>query len=418
MTGSPDVAVIGGGIVGFATATFIAEAGARVTVYEREAIAAGASGRNSGVIQHPFDPVLVPLYEETVGLYRRLEAAMGARIAAFDDPAGLLLVTHHLPVVRALARELGAAFPYLRPTALDPDELHREEPAMAEGVAACRFDMGYPVVPAAPTYAFATWAERLGVTIRLGKDATPAIDGDRCVGVAVAGRIEPAAAVVVAAGPWTPEVVDPTGRWRPIEPRWGVVVETLLAGPPRLPMEEAEMDEALGTGDAAAGAGGGGSPKAPGHLNPHGQAEVAVRATIAEAGELDPAATDPDPEFSLITAAGASAVGSTFLDRRPDPPAWTERLLRRAVTFVPGVLDAPIREVRACARPASIDGHPLAGAIPWVRGLYVAAGHGPWGISTGPATARQVADLVLGRDGAGAGIDAAFDPGRFGMMPA
>ncbi|HEX8024892.1 MAG TPA: FAD-dependent oxidoreductase, partial [Candidatus Limnocylindrales bacterium] len=204
------------------------------------------------------------------------------------------------------------------------------------------------------------------------------------------GRVEPASAVVVAGGPWTPQVVDRTGRWRPIEPRWGVVVETLLANPPRLPMEEAEMDEALGTGEEL------GTGSAGTH--------------IAEAGELDATEVDPDPEFSLITAAGASAVGSTFLDRRPDPPAWTERILNRAVTFVPGVLDAPIREVRACARPASIDGHPLAGAIPWARDLYVAAGHGPWGISTGPATARQVADLVLGRD---AGIDAAFAPARF-----
>jgi D-hydroxyproline dehydrogenase subunit beta len=382
---APDVAVIGGGIVGTATAAFLAEAGATVTLYEREALAAGASGRNSGVVQHPFDPALVPLYEETVRIYREVEAATGARIAAFDEPAALLLVTHHLPVVEALAAELGIAFPHLHPTVLEPSELQRVEPAMAAGIAACRFEMGYPVVPAAPTYAFATLAERRGVAIRLGRSARPAIAGDRCTGVDVGGRVEAAAAVVVAAGPWSPALVDPSGAWRPIVPRWGVVVETLLARPPRWPMEEAEMDEALGTGDAIA--------------------------TVAEAGKVDPSTTDPDPEFSLITAAGASAVGSTFLDREPHPPAWTERLLRHATTFVPGILDAPIREVRACARPASIDGHPLAGAIPGIDGLFIAAGHGPWGISTGPGTARQVADLVLGR---ATEIDPAFSPARFG----
>jgi glycine/D-amino acid oxidase-like deaminating enzyme len=388
-----DVAVIGGGIVGTATAAFLAEGGATVTLYEREALAAGASGRNSGVVQHPFDPVLVPLYEETVRLYRAVQDEIGARIAAFDvAPAGLLLVSHNPSVVRALAAELAPAFRHLHPTALDGAALRELEPALAPDVAACHFDMGYPVVPSAPTYAFATLAERRGVVIRLGKAARPAIVDNRCVGVEVDGRVEPAGAVVVAAGPWTPALVDPTGTWRPIVPRWGVVVETLLANPPRHPMEEAEMDEALGTGEA--------SVVVPGE------------ASHDRGGEGNPD-REPEPEFSLITAAGASAVGSTFLAREPNPPDWTERLLQRAVTFVPAVLDAPIREVRACARPASIDSRPIVGAVPWAEGLFLSAGHGPWGISTGPASARQVADLVLGRKPS---IDPAFSASRFGML--
>lgn len=390
MSRAIDVAVIGGGIVGTATAAFLAEGGATVTLYEREALAAGASGRNSGVVQHPFDPVLVPLYAETVGLYRAVEAETGARIAAFDvPPPGLLLVSHSSAVVRGLAAQLAPVFPHLHPTAVEGAALRTLEPALAPDVTACHFDMGYPVVPSAPTYAFATLAERRGVVIRLGKRARPAIDDGCCVGVEVGGRIESAGAVVVAAGPWTPELVDPSGRWRPIVPRWGVVVETLLANPPRLPMEEAEMDEALGTGDGAATSAEPGAGAEPGR---------------------QPGA-EPQPEFSLITAAGASAVGSTFLAAEPHAPDWTERLLQRAMTFVPAVLDAPIREVRACARPASIDGRPCVGAVPWADGLFLASGHGPWGISTGPASARQVADLVLGRDPA---IDAAFSPARFG----
>ena len=53
--------------------------------------------------------------------------------------------------------------------------------------------------------------------------------------------------------------------------------------------------------------------------------------------------------------------------------------------------------VRACARPLSADGRPLLGPLPGVDGLFVAAGHGPWGISLGPGSARLVADAVLGR---------------------
>ena len=38
-----------------------------------------------------------------------------------------------------------------------------------------------------------------------------------------------------------------------------------------------------------------------------------------------------------------------------------------------------------------------AGEAEGVEGLWVAAGHGPWGISTGPATARLVVDAIRGR---------------------
>ena len=81
--------------------------------------------------------------------------------------------------------------------------------------------------------------------------------------------------------------------------------------------------------------------------------------------------------------------------------------------FVPALADADVAGVRSCARPVSADRRPLVGAVPGIERAYVAAGHGPWGISTGPATARLVADLVAG--GAPA-IPAGFDPGRFGAV--
>jgi glycine/D-amino acid oxidase-like deaminating enzyme len=383
VTDSLRVAVIGGGIIGTATAAFLAEGGARVTVHEREALAAGASGRNSGVIQHPFDPALGPLYRETLEHYRRLAGELGRGVVALDrPPAGMALVSHEPAAVEALARALASSHPHLAPAVLDDAEVRRLEPSIAPGVWACRLEMAYPVVPSAPTYAYATLAERRGATIRLGRAAKPAIAAGRCIGVEVAGRVEPADAVVVAAGPWSPEIVDPSGAWRPISPLWGVVVETLLADPPGHVIEEAELDAALGTG----------------HV-------------LEDAGE----AADGESGFSLVTAAGVSAVGSTFLSDEPDPAAWTERLVLRGASFVPGLLDAPIRDVHACARPLAIDGRPVIGAVPWLDGLFVASGNGPWGISTGPATARRIADLVLGRDAA---VDPVFRVDRFALPAA
>lgn len=376
------VAIIGGGVVGTAAAALLAGEGARVVLYEREAIAAGASGRNSGVVQHPFDPSLVALYDATVEVYRALaEEVPDAGFRLADEPAGLLLVSRELDVVEPLAQHLRATYPYLDPTVLGGEELRELEPALAPELVACRIAAGFPIVPSAPTYAMATLAERRGATIRQGRPATPAVEAGVCVGVRVAGRVEHADAVIVAGGPWTPEIVDPSGRWRPIRPLWGVVAETVLAAAPGHVLEEAEMDEALGTARGAP------------------QAADATR---------DGAMT---PRFSLMTAAGRSVAGSTFLEEEPEVAPWVERILHHGSGFVPALLDAPIREVRVCARPASADGRPLIGPVAGAAGLFVCAGHGPWGISTGPGSARLLADLVLGRRGE---IPAAFDPARFG----
>lgn len=375
-----DVAIVGGGIVGTSAAALLAAAGARVTLYEREGLGAGASGRNSGVVQRPFDPALASIHLETVALYRELEAA-GVGFSLGVAPAGLLLVSAHAGLVGRLASGLSAETPELEAVVLDEAELRELEPSLAPGLAACRVAIGYPVPPASATYAYASLAERLGVSIRLGREAAPVIAGSRAVGVDIDGRREAAGAVLVAAGSASPALIDPTGRWCPIRPLWGVVVETLLDGAPRHVLEEAEMDEALGTADLAAEAG---------------------------SDRPDPATT---PSFSLVSAAGVSSVGSTFLEAEPDLDDWELRILERGATFVPALADAPIRGVRACARPASVDGRPLVGAVPGVDGLFLCAGHGPWGISTGPGSARLVAEAILGRRPA---IPAEFAPERFG----
>lgn len=393
------VAIIGGGIVGTSAAAFLAGEGVGVTVFEREGIASGASGRNSGVIQHPFDPALLTLYRDTVEIYRSLDLeAVPTGFRLDVEPAGLLLATPSLDTAEARARELARIHPHLAPEVLDAGALRRLEPSLAPGMTACRVGIGYPVVPSAPTYAMATLAERRGALIRQGRAASLLIEDGRCRGVIVEGRTIEADAVIVAAGPWTPDIVDPTGRWRPIERVWGVVVETLLADPPRHVIENAELDEALATDPtAAAGPGVGGEGRDP----------ASAGHAPASAGH----AHDPgSSSFSLVTAGGVSVVGSTFLDVEPDPAAWVEPLLAGGATYVPGIADAPIREVRLCARPTSRDGRPLIGALPDVQGLFVCAGHGPWGITTGPGSARLIADLVLSR---APEIPAALDAARF-----
>ena len=180
---SPDVVVIGGGILGVSVATQLAESGRRVLLLERDELGAGASGRNSGIVQHPLDPVLEPLHLATVERYRRLDDAHGGALGMPRVPAGLLSVTHDPAVARAEAAALALDFGHLSPTFLDPDALRAVEPAFAADVSACRLDIGYPVRPIAATHAYAMRARDLGVDIREGVAATPSVDGSRVVGV-------------------------------------------------------------------------------------------------------------------------------------------------------------------------------------------------------------------------------------------
>jgi glycine/D-amino acid oxidase-like deaminating enzyme len=349
-----DVAVIGGGIVGVAAAAFLAEAGAEVALAEQTEIGAGASGRNSGAVQHPFDPALTALHEETLAIYRELEAP-GTAAFPIDRPAdGLLSVAADPVPLEAFAKDVRDRLPELAPRLLDPTELSALEPALAPGLHACRTETAWAVPPAAATAALAGRALAAGVRFAAWPESFE-LDAE---------------VTLVTAGPWTPGVVDPTGGWRPIEPVWGVVAEVEMARPPQHVLEEAgipELADALGAGEQI------------------------------------------DQLFSLVSCDGRHGLGSSFTHTEPDERATAQALVERGKRFLRGV--GEIRATRACARPVSADGRPLIGQLG--EALYVCAGHGPWGISIGPASARLVADLILGRD---AGVPPELDAARFPFL--
>jgi glycine/D-amino acid oxidase-like deaminating enzyme len=357
------VAIIGGGIIGCAAAAYLAERGASVSLFERTAIGAGASGRNLGAIQHPFDPVLAGLHRETLDLYRSLSGEdLGFALPV--GPAGLLLLNRDANAVRRRARRMAVALPELRPTFVA--EARDLEPTLAPGMAACRLETAYPVPPGSATAAFASLSQRGGADLRIGVGAQPWLGRGRALGVVLDdGSRVTVDAVLVAAGPWTPRLVDPTGAWQPIRATWGVTLQLRLPGAPRHVVEEDEVDAV------------------------NRPAAATARAAASEAAD------EPPSLFSLASANGVSSLGSTFLPAEPDPQPLAALLVRRAKAFLPAIASAEVLERRKCARPQSIDGRPFIGPVPGVDALFVCAGHGPWGISTGPASARLVADLIL-----------------------
>ena len=354
-----DVAIVGGGIVGCALAAFLAEDGARVRLYERDEVAAGASGRNAGLLQHPMDEALSGVFATSAALY----AELGHGFELPAEAVGILVVSEDPAALEPTRADLAARFPELSAEALDPATWHEVEPALAEGLAAFFLDTGLPVPPAAATQAFAARARAAGAELLEGAAATPVVAGGRATGVRTASGETPAGAVVVAAGPWTsallsnpqPGVRPPLEGWYPITPLWGVTVELRLAQPPRHSLEEGGIQEL-----------------------PHADSGIG-------------------PLFSLVTRDGVSALGSTFLPEQPEPAEVAPALVERGARFVPALGGTHVVSVRACARPMSADGRPLLGPLPGADGLFVAAGHGPWGISLGPGSARLVADAIFGR---------------------
>jgi glycine/D-amino acid oxidase-like deaminating enzyme len=83
------------------------------------------------------------------------------------------------------------------------------------------------------------------------------------------------------------------------------------------------------------------------------------------------------------------------------------KLLAHGARFVPALRDAPILRSRVCARPQSVDGHPFIGPLPGRDRVFVAAGHGPWGISTGPASAALAVAVILDGSPVAAALQAA-----------
>jgi D-hydroxyproline dehydrogenase subunit beta len=342
---APDVAVVGGGIVGCSAAAFLAEAGAAVELFERGTLAGAASGRNSGSVQHPFDPELVALHEQTLAIYREMGVLAG-------PPVGILTLAGGREPLEPLITELGREFPELRPELIEGKELRGLEPALAPGLFACRLETGYPLGPTAATLGLAERARRAGAVLNEGATASVLVEDSRAVGVDVDGQARAAGAVLVAAGPWTPALADPTGAWRPIKPLWGVIAEVAIDRPPRHVLEEAGVE------------------------------------AVAEGS--------PGSIFSLVTAEGVSALGSTFTTQEPAAGDTAPSLLKAAAGFVPALDTARLVSSRACARPQSADGRPLLGELPGLAGLHVAAGHGPWGISLGPASGALAAAALLG----------------------
>jgi glycine/D-amino acid oxidase-like deaminating enzyme len=231
-----DVVVVGAGIVGCATAYYLARRGLRVAVLERGRVAGEQSRKNWGFVrQQGRDPLEVPLMMEANRLWRGLGQELGADIewvqggnlALAADERRMAMLEAWLPV----ARQFGLETRLLRP---------RDVTAVVPGLGG-RWAGGLytpsdgQADPAKTTDAFARAATVEGAVVHLDCAVQSVSTRAGAVSGVVTERGEVQAPwVVCAAGAWSSRLARTVGLALP--QRWvrGTVART-TAAPPMTP---------------------------------------------------------------------------------------------------------------------------------------------------------------------------------------
>jgi glycine/D-amino acid oxidase-like deaminating enzyme len=223
-----DVVIVGGGIVGSATAYFLSSEealrGRRIAIIERDtSYAAASTARSAGGLRQQFStPENIAMSQATLGLIRRLASVFGPGAdVGFREQGYLIMATetgralldenvalqqaHGADVVLLTAAEMAHQFPWLATAGIATGSFGRS----GEGW----FD------PPSLAALFRQAARDRGV----------ALLHDRVIGVEASGRVEAVrlaggariacGALVNAAGPWAGELAAMAGVALPVEPR-------------------------------------------------------------------------------------------------------------------------------------------------------------------------------------------------------
>lgn len=375
---SADVVVIGAGAVGAACAYFAAQAGLRVAVVERGAVAGGTSSAGEGnllVSDKEAGPELA-LAHYSQSLWRGELAEFG-RLWEFESKGGLVVsatpaTQDKLERLAGRQRTAGTAVELVA-----AQELRGLEPQLNPGLAGGAY---YPqdaqVQPMLATAHLLRLARARGATVHTRTRVTGLVrDGDVVTGVVTDRGTISAGAVVNAAGTWARAVAELAGVNVPVLPRKGCVLVT----------------EPL---------------------------PAVVRHKVYAAEYVDNvASSDTGLQTSPVvegTAGGTILIGSSRervgFDNSVNLRVLAE-MAGKAIALFPFLAD--VRALRSYSgfRPYCPDHLPVIGADPRAPGLWHACGHEGAGIGLSVGTGALIAASLTG---AAAAMDTTpFAPERF-----
>lgn len=395
--GPRSVIVVGAGIVGLSTAWFLQERGVEVTVLDRAGAAAGASWGNAGWVA----PALtVPLNEPGVLRY-------GLR--SLRDPNAPL----HIPwtLDASLASFLLRFALNCRPSSwrravsanlpLNDECVEAFDVLVGNGVDA-------PVTDAPVTALFRTArdAEHLLDELRRMQDAGQDIAVTTLSGDALRERV-PLASPVLTAGLdiGGQRYLDP-GRFvhalaAAVQRRGGALLEHEVVGVRPSNRGGVQVlcrdDPAPAVADAAVIATGAWLPR----LTARRRLRVPVHAgrgysfTVPVDRPVPGPLYLPDIRVACTPYRGALRVAGTMEFRGPDAPQVPRRvqaIVDSTAPLLDGVRWQERSDVWVGPRPVTPDGRALIGSID--PSVYVAGGHGMWGLAHGPITGRLLAEQI------------------------
>lgn len=345
---TPDFLIIGGGVIGCATALELAAAGARVTLLERGRLGSESSWAGAGLLY----PLLPWDYRpEVTGLVAAGRARYPEWIARLRAESGVdpQYLESGLLVLPPYERERAIAWAAAEHESLAEVSPRLVEPALRHPGPALWLPQVAQVRNPRLLQALMGALARQGVTVHEGVEIhTVQAGAGRVAGVSDrAGRHYAAGQVIVAAGAWTAKVLEGLAPPLPITPvRGQMLLYRTEPGTLR------RMVLAEGT-----------------YLIPREDGHILVGSTLEQVG-FDRSVTE---------------------DARGLLQARAEAMLPAL-----GAME-PVRQW-AGLRPGSPDNLPVIGRHPEIANLWVSSGHFRYGVTMAPASARLLADLALGRE--------------------
>ncbi len=379
MSGFPDFLVIGAGIAGVATARHLAKIGCPVELIEARRPAWGASGRNPGFLWLLTKPAGIAMEFAAAGRRHAESLSLELPEYGFRACGGLIVYRDEalVDVARSFAEDRQRAG--LPARLVDGDEARRLCPRLSPLVKGAIWnsleahqDTRRLVV------LLAEEASAAGARIRHDARAAQIIEeASRCTGVRLVDGSEiRAGTTIVAAGPWSNDLLEPLGLRIPMAP---VRFEAAETGPAPFALGPVICGQALFK-----------------FFNTAGRSRAEIPSHAAETirpglGFTEQIAQYPDGRLQF----GCAYEAGSFDDR----PTVAGQAMANAVMSdnIMGFADLPLERAWAGIVGQTPDGLPVIDARPGLDGLAVNAGHF-FGNLVGALSGEMIGETCLGRE--------------------